>query len=97
MGLKNGSLLAEKLSEETMVKLKVKQPFLSPNLQVWSTPINSKLLITGSLGVDPCLVEQSSNYPRYSFLVEENMDEENIEQAINEEAAELETILNVKF
>ena len=80
-----------------MVKLKVKQPFLSPNLQVWSTPINSKLLITGSLGVDPYLVEQSSNYPRYSFLVEEDMHEESIEEAINKEAAELETILDVKF
>ena len=89
LGLKNGSLLAEKLSEETMVRLKVKQPFLSPKLQVWSTPINSKLLITGSLGVDPYLVEQSSNYPRYSFLVEEDIHEESIEEAINNEAAEL--------
>ena len=44
VGLKNGRLLAEKLSEESMVKLKIKQPFLSPNIQVWSTPINSKLL-----------------------------------------------------
>merc|ERR1711888_566099 len=97
LGLKNGSLLAEKLSEEMMVKLKVKQPYLSPNLQVLSTPINSKLLITGSLGVDPCLVEKSSNYPRFTFLVEENMDEESIEEAINKEAIELESILNVKF
>merc|ERR1711888_481587 len=97
LGLKNGSLLAEKLSEEMMVKLKVKQPYLSPNLQVWSTPINSKLLITGSLGIDPCLVEESSNYPRFTFLVEENMNEESIEEAINKEAVELESILNVKF
>ena len=97
MGLKNGSLLAEKLSEEAMVELKVKQPFLSPNLQVWSTPINSKLLITGSLGVDPHLVEPSSNYPRYSFLVKEDMIEKSIEEAIDKEVAELETILGVKF
>merc|ERR1712208_111573 len=41
LGLKNGSLLAEKLSEEAMVELKVKQPFILPNLQVWSTTINS--------------------------------------------------------
>ena len=80
-----------------MVELKVKQPFLSPNLQVWSTPINSKLLITGSLGVDPHLVEPSSNYPRYSFLVKEDMLEKSIEEAIDKEAAELETILDVKF
>ena len=97
LGLKNGSLLAEKLSEEAMVELKVKQPFLSPNLQVWSTPINSKLLITGSLGVDPYLVEPTSNYPRFSFLVKKDMLEESIEEEINKEVKELETILDVKF
>ena len=97
MGLKNGRLLAEKLSEESMVNLKIKQPFLSPNLQVWSTPINSKLLITGSLGVDPHLVEPTSNYPRYSFLVKEDMIEESIEEAIDKEVAELEAILGEKF
>ena len=80
-----------------MVELKVKQPFLSPNLQVWSTPINSKLLITGSLGVDPHLVEPSSNYPRFSFLVKEDMLEKSIEEEIDKEATELETILDVKF
>merc|ERR1711888_1617 len=42
VGLKNGRLLAEKLSEESMVNLKIKQPFLSPNLRVCSTPLNSK-------------------------------------------------------
>merc|ERR1711888_89842 len=95
--LKNGSLLAEKLSEKAMIELKVKQAFLSPNLQVWSTPINSKLLIRGSLGVDPHLVEPSSNYPRYSFLVKEDMLEKSIEEASDKEVAELETILGVKF
>ena len=80
-----------------MVKLNIKQPFLSPNLQVWSTPINSKLLITGSLGVDPHLVEPTSKYPRYSFLVKEDMIEESIQEAIDKEVAELEAILGDKF
>merc|ERR1711895_239901 len=97
LGLKNGSLLAKQLSEKQMIELKVKQPFLSPNLLVWSTPINSKLLITGSLGVDPHLVEPVSNYPRYSFLVKEDLSEADIEDKINKEAKELEAILEVEF
>ena len=75
----------------------MKQPFLSPNLRVWSTPINSKLLITGSLGVDPYLVEPTSKYPRFSFLVKKDMLEESIKEEINKEVTELETILDVKF
>ena len=52
-----------------LMSLGMKKPWLSPSLQVWRTAVNSKLLITGSLGVDPLLVEEKSNYPRFKILV----------------------------
>ena len=55
--------------------MEIDTPFLSPNLQVWATPLNSKLLITGSLGVDPKLVEMKSNYPRFEFIVKKEEEE----------------------
>ena len=50
--LKSGNLLANRLTGEEMLQMGIDKPFLSSNQQVWSTPLNSKLLITGSLGVD---------------------------------------------
>ena len=97
VGLKNGSLLAEKLSEHQMTKLQLNTPLLSPNLQVWSTPLNSKLLITGSLGVDPLLVEPSNNYPRFSFIVKEDETDEDIEKRLDTTIQQLEKDLKVKF
>ena len=52
------------------MSLGMKKQWLSPSLHVWRTAVNSKLLITGSLGVDPLLVEEKSNYPRFKILVE---------------------------
>ena len=43
------------------------------------------------------MVEPTSNYPRFSFLVKKDMLEESIEEEINKEVTELETILDVKF
>ena len=80
-----------------MIKLDVEKPFLSPNLQVWSTPINSKLLITGSLGVDPQLVEEANNYPRFVLMAKENESEEQIEEKLEMEIKKLEEILKEKF
>ena len=97
IGLKSGSLLAKQLSEENMIKLDVEKPFLSPNLQVWSTPINSKLLITGSLGVDPRLVEEKNNYPRFVLMAKENDSEEQIEKKLEVEIKKLEETLKEKF
>ena len=56
IGLKSGNLLAGKLTENERINLELDEAFLSPNMQIWSTPLNSKLLITGSLGVDPELI-----------------------------------------
>ena len=65
VGLKNGGLLAKDVDEKELTALGMRKPWLSPSLQVWRTAVNSKLLITGLLGVDPLLVEEKSNYPRF--------------------------------
>ena len=64
IGLKSGNLLASQLTEEARIDLNIDEAFLSPNMQIWSIPLNSKLLITGSLGVDPHLIELKNNYSR---------------------------------
>ena len=97
IGLKNGNLLGRQLSEQETVDLKIRKPWLSPNLQIWRTPVNAKLLITGSLGIDPLLVEESINYPRFKLLVKKEVTEEEILKEIKRELKDLETILNATF
>jgi hypothetical protein len=96
VGLKSGNLLANQLSESERIKMEIDKPFLSPNLQVWSTPLNSKLLITGSLGVDPKLVELKSNYPRFELIVKEEEKEEEILERLRTKVRKIEEILGEK-
>ena len=75
----------------------LEEAFLSPNLQVWGTPLNSKLLITGSLGIDPKLVEIKSNYPSFKMLVKENENEEDILERIGNKRRRLQDIFGKEF
>ena len=97
IGLKNGNLLGRQVSEHQMVDLGIRTLWLSPNLQIWRTPVNSKLLITGSLGIDPLLVEESINYPRSKLLVKEEIMKEEILKEIKKELKDLETTLKATF
>ena len=72
VGLKSGELLSNQLTEAEMLELELEKPYFSPNLKIWRTPLNSKLLVTGSLGIDRNLVELESNYPRFQMLVKQN-------------------------
>ena len=97
IGLKSGKLLASKLTESEGIDMGLEEAFLSPNLQVWGTPLNSKLLITGSLGIDPKLVEIKSNYPRFKMLVKENENEEDILERKRNKRRRLEDIFGKEF
>ena len=97
VGLKSGNLLANQLNEEDMLKMGIDKPFLSPNLQVWSTPLNSNLLITGSLGVDPKLVELENNYPRFEVIVGKEETEEQIMGKLQKKIERMEEILGEQF
>ena len=55
------------------------------------------MLITGSLGIDPLLVEESINYPRFKLMVKEEITEEEILKEIKKELKGLEMILNATF
>ena len=72
VGLKSGELLSNQLTEAEMLELELEKPYFSPNLKIWRTPLNSKLLVTGSLGIDRNLLELESNYPRFQMLVKQN-------------------------
>ena len=97
VGLKSGNLLANQLSESEKIEMEIDTPFLSPNLQVWATPLNSKLLITGSLGVDPKLVEIKSNCPRFEFIVKEEEEEKETLERLEKKVRKIEEILGEKF
>ena len=97
VGLKSGNLLANQLTEEEMLEMGIDKPFLSPNLQIWSTPLNSKLLITGSLGVDQKLVELENNYPRFEITVKKEETEEEIMERLKKKIEKMEEILGEKF
>ena len=93
IGLKNGALLAKNITESELLAMGLKTPWLSPSLQVSRTALNAKLLITGSLGINPLLVENGSNYPRFKLLVEQDMVEEEILDKIMTQIKDLEEIL----
>ena len=97
VGLKNGGLLAKNVNTKELMSLGTKKSWLSPSLQVWRTAVNSKLLITGSLGVDPLIVEEKSNYPRFKILVQHGIKEEELINNLKQEINQLEKILNWKF
>ena len=78
IGLKSGNLLAKQLSETEQIKNNLDMPYFSPNLQVWRTPLNSKLLVTGSLGIDENLLELRNNYPRFELLVKDDETDQDI-------------------
>ena len=66
-------------------------------MQIWSTPLNSKLLITGSLGLDPQLVELKNNYPRFNILVKDSENEEDVLERISKKKMKLEKIFEEVF
>ena len=90
-------MLANQLPEKERIDLQIDEPFFSPNLQMWSTPLNSKILVTGSIGVDPKLVELKSNYPRYNMLISNSEKEEDILRKIRKKAERMENILGGAF
>mgnify|MGYP001357969525 CR=1 FL=1 len=59
-GLKSGGLLGIKLGDEELVREGLDAPTFSPNLAIWRTSLNSKYLVTGSLGINPHLVERKN-------------------------------------
>ena len=97
VGLKNGGLLAKDVDEKELTALGMRKPWLSPSLQVWRTAVNLKLLITGSLGVDPLLVEEESNYPRFKILVQHGRKEEDLIHDLYQEINQLQEVLGRKF
>ena len=64
-------------------------PIFSPELQVWKTPLNDKLLITGTYGVNKELIEVHNNFPRFSITNPEEETEEDLLARIKIQGAEM--------
>ena len=54
--------------------------------------MNLKYLVTGSLGVDPALVEKQNNYPRFNLLVKTSKTDQEILERIKKRARILEKL-----
>ena len=61
LGLKSGSLLSHQMAEEEIINANLSIPIFSPEIQVWKTPLNNKLLITGTCGVNKELIGKNNN------------------------------------
>ena len=72
-----------------MLKNELKVPVFSPELQVWRTPLNQKLLITGSCGMNPELVEEENNYPRFNLITTENETDDDILARVKKKGDEI--------
>ena len=57
VGLKSDHLLAKILEPKDLVQVNMMVPLFSPDLKVWKTSLLEKFLVTGSIGVNPDLVE----------------------------------------
>ena len=89
LGLKSGSLLSLPMNEEEMLKNELKVPLFSPELQVWRTSLNQKLLITGTCGMNPELIEEENNFPRFRVIVAENETDDGILKGIEKKGDEI--------
>ena len=77
LGLKSGSLLSHQMTEEEILNANLSIPTFSPEIHVWKTPLNNKLLITGNCGVNKELIEKNKNFPRFNVIHLENLQKMN--------------------
>ena len=59
VGLKPDHLLAKILEPKDLVQVNMMVPLFSPDLKVWKTSLLEKFLVTGSIVVNPDLVERA--------------------------------------
>ena len=78
ISLRSGSLLCKQLGEKEMLEAGLEVPCFSPELLTWKTPLNKKLIVSGSIGVNPRLIEREHNYPRFSITHPSGLNETEI-------------------
>ena len=59
LGLKSGKLLSQKLEHHNLRSLNLGKPIFSPNLVAWKTPLTKQLLVTGKIGINKDLIDDS--------------------------------------
>ena len=90
--MKSGHLLTKMLEPEDLVQINMQMPIFSPDLKIWRTSLLEKLLVTGTIGVNPDLVEREYNFPRFKLLCPENETETELLERVKKSG---ETLLNV--
>ena len=72
------------LEPKHLIQINIEVPLFSPDLKVWKTNLLEKFLVTGSIGVNPDLVEREYNFPRFKVLCPEDKTEEELMKRIKE-------------
>ena len=81
------------LEPEDLVQINMKMPIFSPDRKVWRTSLLEKLLVTGTIGVNPDLVEREYNFPRFKLLCPENETETELIERVKKSGKELLNVL----
>merc|ERR1712055_1199243 len=76
-----------------MLRNELKVHVFSPEMQVWRTPLNQKLLITGTCGVNHELIEKENNFPRFNVIVSEKETDSDILDRIKAKGREIISLL----
>ena len=77
------------LNEKQMLENNIEIPIFPPNLKIWTTNLNDKYLITGSIGCDPKLIEPENNFPRFTLIKKQEESEEILLEKVKNRGAEL--------
>ena len=89
IGLRSGNLLAKKLEHKDILLSGWNVPLFSPDLQIWKTPLNEQLITSGTVGVNPLLIEMKSNYPRFDVIVKDGATSEEILEMVETKSKKL--------
>ena len=89
ISLRSGSLLCKQLDEKDMLQSGLEVPCFSPELVVWKTPLNKKLLVSGHVGINPRLIEREHNFPRFNIVHTSNMSEKDLYELVVKKSTKL--------
>ena len=82
------------LEPKDLIQVNMRVPIFSPDLKVWRTSLLEKVLVTGTIGVNPDLVERDYNFPRFRIMSPESETEKELMSRIRKSGQSLLNILS---
>ena len=70
------------LEPKKLIQVNMRVPIFSPDLKVWRTSLLEKFVVTGTIGVNPDLVERDYNFPRFRIMSPESETEKELMRSV---------------